>query len=105
MLRYTIALASLASLLCSVSAFSCPGVTENGFKPVCCMGKDGQVALNCIPAHQMGAENPTWECNAGPPYRSQGCCQSIGYTNPDTGQTPSTGCMVKPTIAPIPPLE
>ena len=30
-----------------------------------------------IPAMQFGVENPTWGCNAGPPFNRQGCCQSI----------------------------
>ena len=58
-----------------------------------------------IPAHQMGVENPTWECNAAV-YNNEGCCQSIvslptrrdagnsliatnlekNYTNPSTNQ-------------------
>lgn len=87
---------ALAGLLAAVTAFDCPSYVSNyGFRPVCCLNINGQVGVGCelsishgclkrrkltlkpgIPAHQMGAENPTWECNAAV-YNNEGCCQSI----------------------------
>ena len=84
----------IASLLAAVKAFSCPSyISDYGFRPVCCLAINGQVGVGCecsflsssetrahqdlgIPANQMGAENPTWECNAAV-YNNEGCCQSI----------------------------
>ena len=83
----------IASLFATVKAFSCPSyISDYGFRPVCCLAINGQVGVGCecslvprgaranldsgIPANQMGAENPTWECNAAV-YNNEGCCQSI----------------------------
>ncbi|OTA66541.1 hypothetical protein K449DRAFT_462551 [Hypoxylon sp. EC38] len=69
-----------------VGLFSCHTRETWGFTPKCCMNIDGQVGTNCIPAHQMGATDPIWECNLFV-YNITGCCQSIGYKNPYNNYT------------------
>ncbi|KAI5868164.1 hypothetical protein GGS23DRAFT_15192 [Durotheca rogersii] len=66
--------------------FSCHSRQAWGYSPKCCMNIDGQVGTNCIPAHQLGATNPIWECNLFV-YNITGCCQGIGYKNPNTNNT------------------
>ncbi|CAJ2506113.1 Uu.00g002430.m01.CDS01 [Anthostomella pinea] len=61
--------------------FSCQTFKASGFAPKCCANINGQVGINCISAHQMGATDPTWECNAFV-YNITGCCQTTGYKNP-----------------------
>ncbi|KAI6351753.1 hypothetical protein MCOR25_009755 [Pyricularia grisea] len=76
-----------SGLVSSASAalnFYCPNVNATGFYPACCIGITGQVGVDCITPHIIGGL-PNFECNIGPPYNNRGCCQSINYTNPNTG--------------------
>ncbi|KAI2612211.1 uncharacterized protein GGS25DRAFT_474311 [Hypoxylon fragiforme] len=70
----------------SQGLFTCHSREEWGYAPKCCMNIDGQVGLNCVTAHQMGATDPIWECNLFV-YNITGCCQTIGYKNPYTNNT------------------
>ncbi|KAI1104662.1 hypothetical protein F4804DRAFT_306398 [Jackrogersella minutella] len=69
-----------------VGLFSCYTRQNWGFTPKCCENIDGQVGINCVGAHQMGATDPIWECNLFV-YNITGCCQSIGYKNPYNNYT------------------
>ncbi|GAP89726.1 hypothetical protein SAMD00023353_3600220 [Rosellinia necatrix] len=94
-------LISIASALLLGAAMSAPAATErdmqriyfkcdssqaSGFSPKCCTDINGQVGVNCIGAHIMGATNPIYECNLYV-YNITGCCQTTGYKNPYTNNT------------------
>ncbi|KAI1810189.1 hypothetical protein GGS20DRAFT_568675 [Poronia punctata] len=66
--------------------FTCNSSAGNGYSPKCCTDLNGQVGVNCISAHQMGAVDPYFECNL---YVNNitGCCQTTGYKNPYTNNT------------------
>ncbi|KAH8846647.1 hypothetical protein MCOR27_009306 [Pyricularia oryzae] len=85
---YKLAAVVLASGFVSTASaafnFYCPGVNATGFYPSCCRGITGQVGVDCFSAHLIGGL-PNFECNIGPPNNQRGCCQSINYTNPNTG--------------------
>ncbi|KAI1261862.1 hypothetical protein F5Y18DRAFT_399849, partial [Xylariaceae sp. FL1019] len=66
--------------------FTCNSTQANGFSPKCCTDINGQVGVNCITAHQMGATDPLWSCNLFV-YNISGCCQPTGWKNPDTNFT------------------
>ncbi|KAI8627361.1 hypothetical protein F5Y19DRAFT_176485 [Xylariaceae sp. FL1651] len=66
--------------------FNCNSTTASGFSPKCCTDVNGQVGVNCIGAHQMGATDPIFECNLYV-YNITGCCQSTGFKNPATNYT------------------
>ncbi|KAI1434856.1 hypothetical protein GGR50DRAFT_659770 [Xylaria sp. CBS 124048] len=66
--------------------FDCTSSSSSGFSPKCCTDINGQVGVNCVGAHIMGATNPIYECNLYV-YNITGCCQSTGYKNPTTENT------------------
>ncbi|KAI1293081.1 hypothetical protein F5Y03DRAFT_13471 [Xylaria venustula] len=66
--------------------FTCNSSAAAGFSPSCCTDINGQVGINCISAHVMGATNPLYDCNLYV-YNITGCCQQIGYKNPYTNNT------------------
>ncbi|KAI1127631.1 hypothetical protein F5Y10DRAFT_242324 [Nemania abortiva] len=66
--------------------FKCDSSQASGFSPKCCTDINGQVGVNCIGAHIMGATNPIYECNLFV-YNITGCCQTTGYKNPYTNNT------------------
>ncbi|KAI0110338.1 hypothetical protein GGR51DRAFT_557981 [Nemania sp. FL0031] len=66
--------------------FKCDSSQASGFSPKCCTDINGQVGINCIGAHIMGATNPIYECNLFV-YNITGCCQTTGYKNPYTNNT------------------
>ncbi|KAI1822671.1 hypothetical protein F4861DRAFT_375960 [Xylaria intraflava] len=66
--------------------FNCNSTQASGFSPKCCTDINGQVGVNCVVAHIMGATNPIYECNLFV-YNITGCCQSTGYKNPSTDYT------------------
>ncbi|KAI1194748.1 hypothetical protein F5X97DRAFT_264973 [Nemania serpens] len=66
--------------------FKCDSSQGSGFSPKCCTDINGQVGINCLGAHILGATNPTYECNLYV-YNITGCCQTTGYKNPFTNVT------------------
>lgn len=66
--------------------FKCDSSSSSGFSPKCCTDINGQVGVNCIGAHIMGATDPIYECNLYV-YNITGCCQTTGYKNPYTNNT------------------
>ncbi|KAL2761047.1 hypothetical protein ACRALDRAFT_2094118 [Sodiomyces alcalophilus JCM 7366] len=77
-------LAASAFPALATAYFYCPSVNATGFNPSCCHQIVGQVGVWCVGAHLIGGE-PNWDCNNGPPLNVEGCCQSLNYTNPNTG--------------------
>ncbi|OTB06798.1 hypothetical protein M426DRAFT_318511 [Hypoxylon sp. CI-4A] len=76
----------LSQPVVSQGIFSCHTRETWGYAPKCCENIDGQVGINCVGAHEMGATDPIWECNLFV-NNITGCCQSIGYKNPYTNNS------------------
>ncbi|KAI0201449.1 hypothetical protein F4808DRAFT_425225 [Astrocystis sublimbata] len=55
--------------------FTCNSSKGSGFSPKCCTDIDGQVGVNCVGAHIIGATNTYYECNLFV-YNVTGCCQT-----------------------------